>query len=489
MLLRKLLFLPFPPPVVWDAIGNLSDSGLGLLTLSALLPSLRPPVCESGSTSCFPPTKFQMLFFFFSLYLVAVAQGGHKPCVQAFGADQFDPRDPKESKSKSSFFNWWYFALCFGTCISLWIVTYIQDNLSWGLGFGIPCMSMGIALAVFLLGTKTYRYSLTEEKDPLVRILQVFVAAARNITANDTSYHPLAKDEEGKASFPCHTNQFKFLDRAAAAQGNADFSTNSWRVCSVTQVEEAKGVLQLFPIGATCLIYAVVFAQSSTFFTKQGSTMERGIGSGLQIPAATLQTFISLSIVVMIPIYDRIFVPFIRSFTGLPSGITMLQRIGTGMFLSAVSMVVAAVVEVQRLAVARDAGLVDIPSATVPMSVWWLVPQYILFGVADVFTMVGLQEFFYDQVPDGLRSIGLSLYLCIFGIGSFLSSLLISVIETATSGPGKVSWFSNNLNRAHLDYFYWLLAGLSMIELALYIYFAKSYIYTNGRRSTPTATN
>ena len=91
--------------------------------------------------------------------------------------------------------------------------------------------------------------------------------------------------------------------------------------------------------------------------------------------------------------------------------------------------------------------------------------------------MVGLQEFFYDQVPVELRSIGLSLYLSIFGVGSFLSSLLISIVEEATGGDGPDSWFSNNLNRAHLDYYYWLLTALSSIALLFYVYFAKSYIY------------
>ena len=249
--------------------------------------------------------------------------------------------------------------------------------------------------------------------------------------------------------------------------------------CTIDDVEEAKAVLRLFPIWATCLGYAIVFAQSSTFFTKQGITMDRSIGWGIDIPAASLQAFIGLSIVLTIPIYDRILVPTARALTGKPSGITMLQRIGTGLFISAISMVVAAVVEAKRLKTAQEYGLVDTRDAILPMSIWWLLPQYILFGVSQVFTMIGLQEFFYDQVPTELRSLGIALYLCIFGVGSFLSSLLISAIEKATDGDGH-SWFSDNLNQAHLDYYYCVLAGVSAVGLSLYLYFAKSYIYNKG---------
>ncbi|XP_021807030.1 protein NRT1/ PTR FAMILY 5.10-like [Prunus avium] len=450
--------------------------GLGLLTLSAVLPSLTGSDCQkiNQSTSC--SSQFQVLFFFFSLYLVAVAQGGHKPCVQAFGADQFDSSDPEECKAKSSFFNWWYFSLCFGTTFTLILLIYIQDNLSWGLGFGIPCIAMVLALFIFLLGTRTYRCSIKgDEESPFVRIGRVFVAALRNWRTTPSA---ITSEEESRGTLPHESSeQFKFLNKALLAPD--DLKENR-KVCTVTEVEEAKSVLRLFPIWVTCLAYAVVFAQYSTFFTKQGATMDRTIAPGLDIPAASLQTFISITIVIFVPIYDRIFVPIARVFTRKPSGITMLQRIGIGMFISIISMVVAALVEMKRLKTAKDYGLLDMPSATVPMSIWWLVPQYLLAGLADVFTMVGLQEFFYDQVPNELKSIGLALYLSIFGVGSFLSSFLISAIDDATTWAGETSWFSSNLNRAHLDYFYWLLGGISVVELAIYLYFAKSYIYNRA---------
>ena len=256
-----------------------------------------------------------------------------------------------------------------------------------------------------------------------------------------------------------------------------DYFEEGGNACTTKDVEEAKAILRLFPIWSTCLVYGIVQAQSSTLFTKQGNTMDRSIVSGFDVPAASLQSIISITIVICIPIYDCLFVPTARALTGKPSGITMLQRIGIGGFLYAISMVISALVEMKRLKTAQDHGLIDMPNAVVAMSVWWLVPQYVMFGLADVFAVGGLQEFFYDQVPSELRSVGLSLYLSIYGVGSFLSGFLISVIEKTTGGDGGSSWFNSNLNRAHLDYFYWLLAGLIAVGLAAYLYFAKSYIY------------
>ncbi|XP_061340672.1 protein NRT1/ PTR FAMILY 5.10-like isoform X2 [Gastrolobium bilobum] len=409
--------------------------GLSLLTLSAIL-----------------PVTSQSILFFFSLYLVALAQGGHKPCVQAFGADQFDTNDPEERKARSSFFNWWYFTFTAGVLVSVSILNYVQDNVSWVLGFGIPCIAMLVALALFSLGTWIYRFSIPrEDKGPFFRIGGVFIVALKNWRTTPSA---IASDEESRGTLPHKASeQFSFLNKALIA---SDGSKEEGKVCSVSEVEEVKAVLRLVPIWATSLIYAIVFAQSSTFFTKQGVTLDRKIVPGFDVPPASLQSFISLSIVIFVPVYDRIIVPIARAFT--------------------------AFVEMKRLKVAREHGLIDMPNVTIPMSIWWLIPQYVLFGVADVFTMVGLQEFFYDQVPDELRSVGLALYLSIFGVGSFLSSFLISIIQKETGKDGSDSWFASNLNRAHLDYFYAVLAALSAVEMSAFWFFSKSYIYK--RRSS-----
>ncbi|XP_048226603.1 protein NRT1/ PTR FAMILY 5.10 isoform X1 [Ricinus communis] len=455
-----------------------ASQGLGMLTLSAALTSLDAHDCKTTKTgtSCSPPW-YHVILFFFSLYLVAIGQGGHKPCVQAFGADQFDGKHPNESIAKSSFFNWWFFSLSAGIIVTLMVVVYIQENLNWVLGFGIPCIVMLVGLLVLLLGSRTYRYNIKRnEKNPFIRFGQLIVRAVRNW--RNTSFRIAAEEEAYLVDQS--SERFKFLNKSLQA---SDGSVGDQEACFVSDVEGKKALLRLIPIWTTSLVYTIVYAQTTTFFTKQGVTMDRKIFQGFQIPAASIQSFIGLAIVIFIPIYDRILVPLVRLLTRSPSGITMLQRIGAGMSISALSMVTAALVEQKRLEIAKEHGMIDLPDAVIPMSIWWLVPQYVLCGVADVFTLIGLQEFFYDQFPDGLRSVGLSVYLSVIGVGSFLSSFLVSVIDRATARGVQESWFSSNLNRAHLDYFYWLLAGLSAVGFFAFLIFARSYIYQKANRS------
>ncbi|KAK9713695.1 hypothetical protein RND81_06G045100 [Saponaria officinalis] len=430
--------------------------GLVMLTLSATLPSLN---CTNHGTNAAGKPKCslhaQTIIFFIALYMVALGQGGHKPCVQAFGADQFDEEHPEERKAKSSFFNWWYLGVSMGSVIGTFVLSYTQDNISWGVGFGIPGVLMVIALLVFVGGTVRYRFQTKSEgPSPFKRIGKVFVTAARN----------------WRTPHPVHP-------------GDEEEDSQKTQRLSKSEVEEAKAVLRLIPIWLTSLVFAILIAQPPTLFTKQGATLERSITSKVKLPPATLNGIVGIFIVLFIPIYDRIIVPFARRSTGKPSGITMLQRVGVGLFISTVALAVSALVEIKRRNTASLHGLTNSPKATLPMSIWWLIPQCALLGVADAFTMVGLQEFFYDQVPDELRSVGASMYLSIMGVGSLISGALVSIIDKETGKGGKHSWLSTNLNQGHLDYFYWLLTGLSAAALLLFIFAAKSYVYNKKSRA------
>lgn len=426
--------------------------------------------------------------FFVALYIMSIGEGGHKPCVQTFAADQFDENLPQEKAAKSSFFNWWYLGIVIGATTAILVVIYVQDYIGWGIGYGMPAAVVAAALIIFLVGSRTYRRE-APVGSPFTRVAQVFVAAARKWRLSETSqnhgiFHEDTSSEDTggqlKGGTLARTNQFRFLDKAMIIDDidKSSKTRNPWRLCSANQVEEVKLLLRLVPIWLSCLTFALVIAQLSTYFTKQGSTMVRTIGhSRFQVPAASLQVCTGLTILIAVPLYERVLVPIARKISGHQSGITMLQRIGTGLFLSILTMVTSALVEAKRVKIAIDHGLLDAPKSIVPMRAWWLLPQYILCGLSDVFTIVGLQELFYDQMPEGMRSVGAAAHISIVGMGSFLSSAVISVVEVISARYGNEWLISNNLNRTHLDYFYWVLAGLSALNLCVYVLVAKGFVY------------
>lgn len=108
--------------------------------------------------------------------MIALGTGGLKPCIWPFGADQFDDTDPRERVKKGSYFNWFYFSQNIGAIIASTLLVWIQDDVSWGLGFGIPALLIGIAIASLFSGTHFYRFQ-KPGGSPLTRICQVLVAA------------------------------------------------------------------------------------------------------------------------------------------------------------------------------------------------------------------------------------------------------------------------------------------------------------------------
>ncbi|KAE8038394.1 hypothetical protein FH972_010913 [Carpinus fangiana] len=433
------------------------------------------------------PVHNRKVMFFIALYTLTVGEGGHKPCVQTFAADQFEEDSEEDKKAKSSFYNWWFLGLVFGSTCATLVVIYLEDNVGWAVGFGILVAAMSVSLVIFLLGIKRYRKQ-GPLGSPLTTLAQVLVAAARKWRVNEMRdccgvYRGEERDGSNRAGQSmartlARTNQLRCLDKAMIID-NIDAMRkirDPWRLCSLNQVEEVKLVFRLIPIWLSCLMFPIVITQLQTYFTKQGSTMMRSIEPHFKIPPASLQAIAGFTILITIPIYDRIFVPWTRKFTGHPSGITSLQRIGIGLFLSILIMVVSALVEARRISIVKEHNLMENPKAVVPMKLWWLLPQYMLCGLADLFAFVGLQELFYAQMPESMRSLGAALYLSVYGVGCFLSSAVICVVQAISSSCGE-EWLGDNLNRAHLDYFYWVLASLSALNLCVYVWIAKRFVY------------
>ncbi|KAA8532388.1 hypothetical protein F0562_032357 [Nyssa sinensis] len=452
--------------------------GMCTLSLSASVPAFKPAECVDSV--CPPATPAQHAIFFFGLYLIALGTGGIKPCVSSFGADQFDDTDPTERVKKGSFFNWFYFSINIGALVSSTIIVWIQDNAGWGLGFGISALFMGISIASFFSGTALYRFQ-RPGGSPLTRMCQVLVASFHKWNLEVPSDSSLLYETPDKVSAIEgsrkleHTDELKCLDKAAVVSDienkTGDFS-NHWRLCTVTQVEELKILIRMFPIWATGIVFSAVHAQMS-LFVEQGMMMDRTIGS-FTISAASLTTFDIISVIIWVPVYDRVLVPIARKFTGKERGFSELQRMGIGLFISILAILAAALVEIWRLDLARALNLVD-KDVEVPLSIFWQIPQYALLGAAEVFTFIGQLEFFYDQSPDAMRSLCSALSLLTTSLGAYLSSFILTVVTWLSTGGGQAGWIADNLNEGHLDYFFWFLAGLSLLNMMVYLLCASRY--------------
>lgn len=189
-------------------------------------------------------------------------------------------------------------------------------------------------------------------------------------------------------------------------------------------------MLCLFPIMITSILPSTMVAQVNTLFVKQGTTLDRGLGN-FQIPPASLASFVTISMLISVIIYDRLFVPIMRRWTKNPRGVTLLQRMGLGLAFHIIVMVAASLTERWRLSVAREHGLVQ-NGGIVPLSIFILLPQFILMGVADAVFEVVRVEFFYDQAPESMKSLGTSYYMTSLGVGSFLSSFLLETVAEIT---------------------------------------------------------
>lgn len=237
---------------------------------------------------------------------------------------------------------------------------------------------------------------------------------------------------------------------------------NLWLLSTVHRVEEFKSLIRMAPIWAAGILVITAAAQQNTFSLQQARTMNRRISpsSSFQIPPGSMTVFNMLSMLLTISLYDRLLVPFSRRFTGLDRGISFLLRMGIGFALSATATLVAGVVEVRRRQKSAD-----------PMSVFWLVPQYALFGMAEGFASIGHLEFFYDQAPESMRSTAAGLFWLSISAGSYVSTMLVGVVHRNTN------WLVDDLNQGRLEFLYWIITALQFLNLGYYVVCARCYKY------------
>nr|CAC00545.1 putative low-affinity nitrate transporter [Nicotiana plumbaginifolia] len=466
--------------------------GVTILTISTIIPSLRPPKCEQvGSSSCIPANSKQLMVLYIALYMTALGTGGLKSSVSGFGTDQFDDGDKKEKGQMIKFFDWFFFFINVGSLGAVTVLVYIQDNLGREWGYGICACAIVIGLVVFLSGTRKYRFKKLVGS-PLTQIASVIVAAWKKthleLPSNSSLLFEIDNifgegNKKSKQKLP-HSKEYRFLDKAAIKEDNDLESNgtkvviNKWKLATLTDVEEVKLLIRMLPTWATTIMFWTVYAQMTTFSVSKATTMDRHIGT-FEIPPASLTVFFVGSILLTVIFYDRIIVPICRRFMNKPHGLTPLHRIFTGLVLSILAMIAAALTEVKRLKVAHLHGLTNDANATIPLTVFWLVPQFLLVGAGEAFTYIGQLDFFLRECPKGMKTMSTGLFLSTLALGFFVSSILVTIVHVVTGT--KNPWLADNLNQGRLYDFYWLLAILSVFNLMFFLYSSRKYVYKEKR--------
>lgn len=143
------------------------------MTLTASINSLHPPPCLNAPNTCETPSDIQLAALFTGITLASLGSAGTSFTVATMGADQFEnPND------QNIFFNWYFIILYACATVSSTVIVFLQDNVSWALGFGVCVAANAIGLTVFILGKRYYRH-IKPKGSPFMSIARVVVAAIR----------------------------------------------------------------------------------------------------------------------------------------------------------------------------------------------------------------------------------------------------------------------------------------------------------------------
>lgn len=239
----------------------------------------------------------------------------------------------------------------------------------------------------------------------------------------------------------------------------------------MTEVEAAKIAVRMVPMWTSFIVCGIISSTANTFFIEQADQMNRKLGSW-EVPLQVLLLLFGWA----------------KNFFGLFASCLLKKSkayappvgIAVAMTLSVLCCVTAARIELRRLEVIKDHGLLDKPDEDIPMTVFWLLFQFFLLAGVDSFFEKSVAAFYNDQSPECMRN-----YLGFFtrgvsGLGFMFSVVSVYVVGKISERGGKEeSWFQFTLNRSRLDRYYWVLAGLSSANLIVFVLVATCYRYKN----------
>ncbi|KAK2856744.1 hypothetical protein Q5P01_005479 [Channa striata] len=274
---------------------------------------------------------FHVALSMVGLLLIALGTGGIKPCVAAFGGDQF--RDDQE-KQRGTFFSIFYLSINAGSLLSTVITPILRakecgihtQQSCYPLAFGVPAALMVVALIVFIVGSGMYNKT-APQGNIMVKVCRCIGFAVMNRFNHRASQYP-KRDHW------------------------MDWADEKYDKLLIAQVKMVLKVLFLYiPLP----MFWALFDQQGSRWTLQATTMDGDFGV-LVIQPDQMQTVNPILILLLVPIMDSLVYPLVSK---CQLNFTPLRRMTVGMFFAALAFVAAALVQIQI-----DQTLPHFPSST-----------------------------------------------------------------------------------------------------------------------------
>lgn len=311
---------------------------------------------------------------YWGLGLIAIGSGGIKPCVSAFGGDQFKPH---QSKLIEKYYSLFYWIINFGSAFSTLLTPWLLANVGARWAFGVPGILMFIALVIFWSGRKTYVMKPPTGKNPH-SITNVLLTAYRNRTPG------VAFLEGAKGEHPQET------------------------------VEGVRTVLAIMKIFFTAVpIFWALFDQHGSTWVLQARSMNQVVDLGFtsfRIEASQIQALNPFMVMSLIPLCVFYVYPFIQRFYNF----TPLRRMGWGMIIASFSFIQVAMIQY-----VLDSGT--------QISILWQFFPYLTVTIAEVLISVTGLEFAYTQAPKSMKSTIMSFWMLTTFLGNFIVGVFAKI--------------------------------------------------------------
>ena len=157
-------------------------------------------------------------------------------------------------------------------------------------------------------------------------------------------------------------------------------------------MEDTKIFICMIPMWITFIMCGVVISIGNTYFLEQANDMNRKLGK-LKVPLPIFKFFY----VLVKDHFKRLYVKVTKKV--IPERYVPTFGMIVAMLFSILCCIKAAEVETRRLDVIRMHGFLDKPNEKIPMSMFWLLPQFLLLGAVEGMSNFSIDQFFTNQAP------------------------------------------------------------------------------------------